>query len=91
MKFLGGLLAVIIVLFIGGLLFSGLTEPKVTQTELTRDVAIPITKEKSAAPIVNATPAPTPAPAPTTTAPIITPPTPQSPPQSSTPSSTLAE
>ncbi len=57
MKLLGSVLAIIILLFVGGLVFSGVTEPKVTQIELTKDVKI-----EPAKPEPVAIPAPTPAP-----------------------------
>lgn len=63
MKLLGSVLAIIILLFVGGLVFSGVTEPKVTQIELTKDVKIEPAKP---APVTLPVPAPAAVPVPVT-------------------------
>jgi hypothetical protein len=79
MKVLAGLVAILIVLFVGGFLFSGMTDPQVTQTEITRDIDMKSLETSAPAVAPNPTPAPvadiseTPVMAPVVAAPAVAP------------------
>ncbi len=60
MKVIIGLVAILIVLFVGGFVFSGMTAPQVTQTEIAKD--IDLKSLETAAPTPALAPATTPAP-----------------------------
>ncbi len=87
MKVIIGLVAILIVLFVGGFVFSGMTAPQVTQTEISKDIdlksletATPtpaLAPATTPAPVIDVSETPVaPAPAPVTPPPATTSPTP---------------